>query len=194
MTLSVPRLRSVPAAAEPGPEAPPERGAPEALPVPAGAGAAPAGVIVHAFRTARRSAEHASQREGGWVNGLLVGRPPSVNHQRDYLARRAWLPHGHEGGIADQAGEAYHVAIGIPGVATGNAVSRIASRPFAFCWAWSALLVTASAACLLVTHSRGAAAAVAVIGTALPAGWVAVVAGVLALARRALRRRDAVRG
>lgn len=194
MTLSVPRLRSVPGAAEPDPPGVLPPPPPEITVTPAVDGETPAGVIALAFRTARRSAGDAAEREGGWVNSLLAGQPPSLNHQREYLARRAWLPHGHEGGIADQAGEAYHVAIGLPWVAAFNAASRIASRPFTFCWAWGALLLTASAACLLVTHSRGAAAAVALTAAAVPAVWVALVAGVLALTRRALRRREAGRG
>ena len=89
-----------------------------------------AAVVRHAFRVARRRGRDLAERDGGWVNGLLAAKPPSVAEQREYLRTRAWLPAGHEGGIADKAGTWYQRLIGVPGVALGNAVSATFARPF----------------------------------------------------------------
>src|SRR5215469_2961434 len=111
--------------------------APVPVPVPDAGQEAPAApepeapaVIPHAFRVAGRRAKDLAEREGGWVSGLLAGKPPSVSEQRDYLRQRRWLPPGHEGGIADKAGCWYHRLVGIPGVALGNWISATAARPF----------------------------------------------------------------
>ena len=136
MTLQIPLLRQEPE--EPPDEAPDPAPAPEAV---QDAPAAPEAlaVIPHAFRTARRRAEALAGREGGWVNGLLAGKPPSIAEQREYLRLRAWLPPGHEGGIADKAGAAYHRVIGIPGVVLGNWISATCSRPFRLAWTLATL-------------------------------------------------------
>jgi len=147
MTLQVPLLRRER-------EEPPDD-APVPVPAPEAAQEAPAvpepqapAVIPHAFRTASRRAKDLAGREGGCVNGLLAGKPPSVNEQCDYLAQRRWLPPGHEGGIADKAGCWYHRLIGIPGVAFGNWISVTAARPFRLAWT---LAVLAALALLIVT-------------------------------------------
>ena len=87
-------------------------------------------VVTHHFRAARRKIKETAERDGGWVNGLLAAKPPSVNEQRDYVHHRGWLPPGHEGGVADVAGVGFHRAIGYEGVSLGNAVSGICARPF----------------------------------------------------------------
>ena len=91
-------------------------------------------VARHAFRVARRRGAEMSRREGGWVNAVLSAHPPSVHEQREYLRTRAWLPPGHEGGVADKAGAWYQRLVGIPGVAFGNWISATAARPFRFAW------------------------------------------------------------
>jgi hypothetical protein len=91
-------------------------------------------VARHAFRAARRHGGEMSRREGGWVNALLSARPPSVHDQAGYLRTRAWLPPGHEGGVADKAGVWYQRLVGVPGVAFGNWISATAARPFRFAW------------------------------------------------------------
>lgn len=91
-------------------------------------------VARHAFRVARRRGKDLAEKDGGWVNGLLAAKPPSVTEQREYLRTRAWLPPGHEGGVADKAGAWYQRLVGIPGVAFGNWISATAARPFRFAW------------------------------------------------------------
>jgi len=87
------------------------------------------------LRGVRRKARDTSQQDGHWVRDGLAGRPCSVDQQRTHLANRGWLPQGHEGGFADRAGEVFLVAIGIPGVAAGNAGSWLCARPLRFIWA-----------------------------------------------------------
>lgn len=87
------------------------------------------------LRGVRRKAKDTSQQDGHWLRDGLAGRPPSVDQQRGHLANRGWLDPGHEGGIADRLGEAFVVAVGIPGVAAGNFVSWVCARPLRFVWA-----------------------------------------------------------
>jgi hypothetical protein len=144
-------------------------------------------VIRHTFRVARRRAKDISDREGGWVNGALAGKPPSVNEQRDYRANRRWLEPGHENGIADRFGDGYHVAIGIPGVAVGDFVSWLFARPFRFIWG-VIIFTVLSLFVLEVTRSlTGLTARGSVLAAVLPAllvtGYWGVVTGLLALRR-----------
>jgi hypothetical protein len=146
--------------------------------------------VRHAFRMARRRGSDLAAREGGWVNGLLAGKPPSVSEQRDYLNQRRWLPPGHEGGIADKAGEGYQVAIGVPGVALGNLISATCARPFRFAWTAVVLLVAVFGAC---QWPAGLTVQVSGIVTATLAavlcGYVSVVTALLALRRGFARKR-----
>ena len=50
-------------------------------------------------------------------------------------ASARWLEQGHEEGLADRAGEAYHAWIAIPAVAVLNVAKAAASRPFVASWA-----------------------------------------------------------
>src|SRR5580693_5844285 len=86
----------------------------------------------HSWRTARYRSKALSEREGGMVHGLLSAQPPSVRDQCEYAKSRAWVPPGHEGGMADRAGMIYHLLIGRPGVALGNTISGLCARPFRF--------------------------------------------------------------
>jgi hypothetical protein len=136
MTIAFPLLRRE----EPPEPAPPQAPVtpepqPEAVPAPQEEGDMGTleqcvAIVRHAFRVARRRSKDLAEKEGGWVNGLLAAKPPSVNEQREYLRNRAWLPPGHEDGIADQAGRWYHRLVGVPGVAVGNAISATFARPF----------------------------------------------------------------
>ena len=83
----------------------------------------------HAVLAARHHARAQSRREGGLVNGLMNGKPPSFREQSEYAASRAWVPPGHEGGLAERAGVLYHAVIGKPGVALGNTISAVFARP-----------------------------------------------------------------
>ena len=148
MTLPLLRLRSAPGEAPepevPAPETPlaahTETAAQPAAPVAVKEAAAMpvlaqcAAVARHAFTMARKRGAEMSRREGGWVNAVLSAHPPSVHEQREYLRTRAWLPPGHEGGVADKAGAWYQRLVGIPGVAFGNWISATAARPFRFAW------------------------------------------------------------
>jgi len=140
MTIAFPLLRREEPPAEPAPQQAPAvpEPQPEAALAPQEGGSMGAleqcvATVRHAFRVARRRGKDLAERDGGWVNGLLAAKPPSVNEQRAYLANRGWLPPGHEGGIADKAGVWYQRLIGIPGVAFGNAVSATFARPFRLC-------------------------------------------------------------
>jgi hypothetical protein len=161
MTIAFPPLRRAPVP-EPAqvPGEPPQAAPQEIVPVPEAQPAVPVPVeaaqmttlrhvrivVAHAFTVARRRARDTAGREGGWVNALLAGKPPSVAEQREYLRTRAWLPPGHESGIADHAGRWYHRLIGVPGVAAGNAISALCARPFRF---FCALIVLAAMAALI---------------------------------------------
>jgi hypothetical protein len=166
MTFTMPRLRRAPEPA-PGPETPQAaRADSDPASVTAVQPAAPAPVeaaqmstllhcrllLAHHFRVARRKIKDTAERDGGWVNGLLAAKPPSVNEQCEYVRTRGWLPPGHEGGIADVAGVGYHRAIGYEGVGFGNAVSGLAARPFRFAAGFGVFLVTL-AALLFITAS-----------------------------------------
>lgn len=88
--------------------------------------------VVHAFRVAWLRARTLSGREGGMVHGLLSARPPSVLEQHEYAKSRAWVPPGHDGGIAEKAGVLYHALIGRPGVAFFDLGAALVSRPLRF--------------------------------------------------------------
>ena len=97
--------------------------------------------ISHGFAVARLRARTLSKREGGVVNGLLNAKPPSVAEQCQYAQSRAWVPPGHDGGFAEKAGVIYHVLIGRPGVALGDLIAGITSRPLRFALAVLTILV-----------------------------------------------------
>ena len=85
--------------------------------------------LAHAYRIARLRSSELQRREGGMVRGLLDAQPGSVQDQRDYAKSRAWVPAGHDGGIAEWCGVIYHALIGRPAVAFFNACSAIFARP-----------------------------------------------------------------
>ena len=205
MTIAFPRLRSAQDAPPSEVAAPAAEPAP--LETPADAGPLPAGHALtkpdggnvnvftqclmftrHQFRAARRRAREASNRDGNWVSDALDFKPRSINEQRAHLANRGWLPPGHEGGIADRAGEAYQVAYGIPGVAAANALGWTFKGGYRFALVTAVLLVALFAGCKFVLWLPfGTSAAVPGILAAILAGWLVLVAGVLA-GRRAFAR------
>jgi hypothetical protein len=196
MTIQIPHLRrereGVPAVTVP-------RQAPAAAPQPAVALAKPeegeTGVlaklsldVAHAIRAGRRNLHELASREGNWLAAFLAAKPRSVDEQRAYLANRRWLPPGHEGGIADRAGEAFQVAIGVPGVAFFNAGSLTCKHALRFTIAAFVILVALFGACRFVLYLPPATCMAAPLVLAgVLAGWVALVAAVLA-ARRAMAR------
>ena len=131
MTLRTPLLRSVPADG-PEPDPVPEP-VPEQVPVTPEPGRVNA--AARAWHAAGSTWREGAKREGGWIHFALRWQGPSVDDQRDYLRDRGWLEQGHEEGLADRAGEAYHAGIAIPAVAVLNAAKAAASRPFVAAWA-----------------------------------------------------------
>jgi hypothetical protein len=126
-----------------------------------------------AYVIARRQWKDFSQRDGGVIAGLRKGQPPSLEMQEKYVHDRAWVPTGHDGGVAEKSGLMFHALIGFTGVAFGNAVSAIHARPMRWCIAAVMLL----AFTLTGLFALGLAViAYAVIGTAvfLVTAWFTV--------------------
>jgi len=144
--------------------------------------------VAHAIRAGRRNIRELASAEGNWVSAFLAAKPRSVDEQRGYLANRRWLPPGHEGGIADRAGEAFQVAIGVPGVALGNAVSLTCKHALRFTIAAFVILTALFAACRFVLRlPPGTCVAIPAVLAGVLAGYVAAVAALL-FARRAFAR------
>lgn len=140
-------------------------------------------VVAHAFRAARRHAASMAAREGSWLGGVLAGHPPSVTGQRDYLRQRKWLPPGHDGGIADKAGEAYHIGIGVPGVALGDLIAALAARPFRAAWTLVVILVALPVAFALAGFGVGSGLFADAVLTGVVAAYLMIIAGLLAACR-----------
>jgi hypothetical protein len=131
--------------------------------------------IAHAWRVARRHSKDLADREGGMIHGLLRSQPPSPWGQHLYAASRAWVPPGHDNGIAEKAGVLYHLFIGRPGVTIFDALAGIFARPMRFAIAFGvACALTVITLYVLGYHG-------------LAAGLVAGLGGALALGALALR-------
>jgi hypothetical protein len=85
--------------------------------------------ISHALRSARLRIGEMSEQDGGMIHGIVHGQPPSLKDQTRYLRGRGWVPPGHDGGWSERLGVLYHLLIGVPGVAAGNAFSALCARP-----------------------------------------------------------------
>jgi len=129
------------------PAAEPERAEPEAPEVPGAEPPSLPAILPESQVTAKDAAREAmsiawkaallrfremSRTEDGMLHGLLNAKPPSVAEQCKYAQSRAWVPIGHDGGIAETAGTVYHAVIGRPGVALGNSIAALAARPLRF--------------------------------------------------------------
>jgi hypothetical protein len=148
--------------------------------------------IRHILRLAGRQGRRWAEQEGGIPAAFLAAKPRSINEQRAYLAERRWLPDGHEGGITDRIGEAYQVAIGVPGVALSNAFGLTFKHGYRFTGVTAVALFLLFAGCkwLLWLPVRDALAVPALIAATV-IGWIGLVGLVLA-GRRAATRRPAV--
>jgi len=91
-----------------------------------------AAAFAHAFRMAAARLRDLARREGGPVNALIEGKPPSLREECDYATSRAWVPPGHNGGVFEWLGVIHHLLIGRPGVAFGNSISAICHKPLRF--------------------------------------------------------------
>jgi hypothetical protein len=122
----------------------------------------------HAYRAARRRLRDMRQREGGLPRELLSGKPPSVEEQRAYVRNRAWVPLGHEGGMAERGGVLWGNLVGTPGVAAGNTISALAHKPlrgiiaFGLTYILAAILVA-----VLVSKQAGIWMAIALFALAV---------------------------
>ena len=87
----------------------------------------------HAWRIAKRHAKDAREREGSVVAGLARAKLPSIEEQCEYARSRAWVPPGHEDGIAAAMGVVFHALVGRPGVAAANLAGALCARPFRAC-------------------------------------------------------------
>jgi hypothetical protein len=187
MTLRTSPLRAVPAG-DPEPPPVPDEGTGGEAPVPAGPGRA--GVVTRAWHAAGKTWREGAAREGGWVNDKLRWAGPSAEDQRGYLRGRSWVEPGHEGGLADRAGEAYHLGIGIPGVVLANAAKAVAHRPFAAAW----FMVIALPVLFFVLRVAGVSSQVAgaVCGAliAVPLAWTGLIMLALAGYRERQRKRS----
>jgi hypothetical protein len=90
-------------------------------------------------------------RDGnGVIAGLRAEKPPSLDEQTAYRESRAWVPTGHEGGVADRAGVFYLETIGTVGPAIGNTISCLTARPLRFAEAFLAIWHVAAAVVALL--------------------------------------------
>jgi hypothetical protein len=81
-------------------------------------------------RAGWRRFRKACAEPGGFIHALMSEKPPSVTEQVAYAEGRRWVTAGHDGGIADVAGTAYHKLIGINGVAWHDAMAALYAKPF----------------------------------------------------------------
>jgi hypothetical protein len=188
MSLSA-SLRSAaepPPATGPAPEPPPDQDPVTPDPEPAER----ANVLTRAWRTARATWREGARKEGGWVNDKLRWAGPSAEDQRGYLRGRSWVEPGHEGGLADRAGEAYHVGIAIPAVAALNAAKAAAHRPFVAAWTGVVFLPVLFFALRVAGVSSQGAGAVCGVLIAVPLAWTGLIMLALAGYRERQRKRS----
>ena len=108
--------------------------------------------IRHAFTQARRNWQAARKHEGGLINGLEHWEPPSVAGQIRYRDMRAWVPPGHQDGMADRWGTRYHTWISIPAATVLVFALWVVVRPFRACVAAGLAALTAAAAIAMLIH------------------------------------------
>ena len=82
------------------------------------------------WRAGWRRFRKACSAPGGFIHGLMSEKPPSVTEQVAYAEGKRWVTAGHDDGIADVAGSAYHRFIGINGLAWHNAMGALYAKPF----------------------------------------------------------------
>jgi hypothetical protein len=82
------------------------------------------------WRAGWRRFRKACGTPGGFIHGLMAEKPPSVTEQVAYAEGKRWVTAGHDDGVADVAGSAYHRFIGIQGVAWHDAMAALYAKPF----------------------------------------------------------------
>ena len=86
----------------------------------------------HQAAYTRQQVRELRHREGGVVHRLWHGQPRSMAQHAEYVAERRWVKPGHEGGVADRGGVAFHAVIGKPMVAAGHSISALGESPLKF--------------------------------------------------------------
>jgi len=126
---------------------------------------------LHALRVALLKARETARHPRGMIHDLLNAKPPSVAEHLEYGRRRAWVPPGHEGGIADQAGFAWNHTGAVVGVAIGNWISATAHRPYRTLVTFTiTYLITAAGLYAIGDRTAAIWMAGVLIGTGLLAG------------------------
>lgn len=144
-----------------------------------------------AWRQARRNIREMRNHPGGMINHWLAQAGPSVDDQSRYKREKRWVPLGHDDGVADKAGTAYHTVIGVPGVAFFGACKAIVARPFRFGSTFLACYLLTAFALLIPQSLRIAGVAMLV---SLPIAVITALIGLEAWAaasRRAKQPRPA---
>ena len=106
--------------------------------------------IRYAFRQAR--GHWRDSRRGGILKWFEDWKPASITEQFTYRDGRGWVPPGHENGLSDQAGVAYHTYVAIPVKYALNFAEWVIERPFRFAVALGLFALFATAACFVLAH------------------------------------------
>lgn len=75
---------------------------------------------------------HARHTEGSLPHRLWNGQPRSMAMHAEYRRSRRWVKPGHEGGVADKGGAAFHAVIAPPLKVVGNSISAGGDSPLKF--------------------------------------------------------------
>lgn len=90
----------------------------------------------HQAAYTRQQVRELRHREGGVVHRLWHGQPRSMAQRAEYVQNRRWVKPGHEGGVADKGGTAFHKTIGPPLKVIGLAFSGAGDSPLVFFYAY----------------------------------------------------------
>lgn len=132
-----------------------------ALPVPAAAGHVTYGrqaveALRFAVRVGRRRWREEQARDGKFIHRMKT-EPRSIQDVCDYADSRAWVPPGHDRGIAEKTGRAYFLLIGVPRVTYHRVRIWEYERPLRWL-IWTAIRFAAAMAVLtLLGHGHLAA-------------------------------------
>lgn len=113
--------------------------------------------IQQAIRVAQFRIRQARDRDGSLPAALYKGQAPSLEQHHGYVRSKAWVPPGHEGGVADRFGTLFGNTAGAAGVAAGNVISGVSHKPFRATVAFLAVYVLA-VICLVFAGEKTIAA------------------------------------
>jgi hypothetical protein len=126
---------------------------------------------------------HARHTEGGVLHRMWNGQPRSMAQAAEYRRSRRWVKPGHEGGVADKGGAAFHAVIAPPLKVIGLAFSEAGDSPLKFAVGYFGVFCLTELA-LCGFHHSTLAVWIAVIHVAI------LVVAVLALCALTGRRDD----